>query len=866
VESASRPVVVVTGAGPGTPGAQRTAGGTGWSTEHQPGAAQPPTDAQPRTDGKPRTDAQPRVNEQRPARRLQPALHELLIAARAPTVALSGRDGQLRGTGAHGVFHGDIRVLSTAVLTVDGREPESIAAATGDVGTVWCAGLVRDAGDDGPDPTIRVDRDRRVLPGAVTETLRITSTASQVAHLQVELRVAADLAPVDEVKAGVTRPAVRPRVGPDRGSVRWEDAEVTTAVSAPDAEAEAAADGAVLRWAVAVPARGQATLSWTSPPVDRGAVVVAGSPTTPWSVPRVGADDRRLAGLVEQGLADLDGLRMSTAGGTGSEFLAAGAPWYFTLFGRDSIWAARLLLPLGTGLALGTLRTLAALQGTIRDPVTGQAPGKILHELRRPVADAPQRHHRLPPVYYGTVDATPLWVLLLHDAWRAGLPAADVEGLLDCAERALEWLADDGSPAFVDGSSSTGEPTGEPTGERSRRSAEGPGNPGFVEYADADGSGLSNQGWKDSEDAVRFADGTRARAPIALCEVQGYAVAAARAGAALLDAFGRPGGDGWGAHAAALAARFAARFWVADPGGDHPAIALDGAGRRVDSVTSNMGHLLGTGILDPAGSAAVVHRLTAPEMDSGFGLRTMAESELAYSPLSYHCGSVWPHDTAIVLTAMSRAGFGDAGAPFVEGLLAAGAAFGQRLPELYGGDARGGDPRGGDAWAGQGRGVDPRGVQTPTVAGTAALAGTAAVAGTAAGDRTAAAGQRVGHPVPVPYPAACRPQAWSAAVGVALVSAVLGLEVDVPAAEVRLRPMRPSPVGALRVSGLRAGTGEFEVAVSAAGDVLEPTAASLAAIGLRLVVLGPGPAPDARALGALGALRGAATPVGRAGG
>ncbi len=797
MEPAAGPAIEAAGAGLGTPAAQRTAGGTGWSTGYEP------------------ADGQSSGRARRPGRRLQPALHELLIAARAPTVALSGRDGQLRGTGAHGVFHADIRVLSTAVLTVDGREPEPIAAATGEVGTVWCAALVRDAGDDGPDPTIRVDRDRRVLPGAVTETLRITSSASRVAHLQVELRVAADLAPVDEVKAGVARPAVRPRVGPERGSVTWETAEVTTAVSAPDAEAEEAADGAVLRWAVAVPARGSVTLTWISTTVDRGAVVVAGGLTRPWSVPRVEADDRRLAGLVEQGLTDLDGLRMSTAAVVGSEFLAAGAPWYFTLFGRDSIWAARLLLPLGTGIALGTLRTLAALQGTVRDPVTAQAPGKILHELRRPVADAPSRHHRLPPVYYGTVDATPLWILLLHDAWRAGLPAADVEDLLDCAERALEWLADDGSPAAAATTGATTEATtGATTGETSGRRENAPGNPGFVEYADAAGSGLSNQGWKDSEDAVRFADGTRARAPIALCEVQGYAVAAARAGAALLDAFGRPGGDRWRAHAAALAARFDASFWVADPGGDYPAIALDGAGRRVDSVTSNMGHLLGTGILDAAGSAAVVHRLTAPEMDSGFGLRTMAESELAYSPLSYHCGSVWPHDTAIVLDGMSRAGFADAGAPFVEGLLAAGAAFGQRLPELYGGDARGG-----------GADLDPRG----------------------AAARTGGAGHgapRVGHPVPVPYPAACRPQAWSAAVGVALLSAVLGLEVDVPAAEVRLRPMRPSPVGALRVSGLRAGTGEFEVAVSGAGDVLEPTAASLAAIGLRLVVHPTGTALD----------------------
>jgi len=744
-----------------------------------------------------------------PGRPLQPALHDLLTAVRGPTAALSGRDGQIRPTGAHGVFHADVRVLSAAVLTVDGREPESIAATIRGADTVWCAALVREAGDEGADPTVRIDRERRVRPGVVTETIRVCSTAAATQHLSVEVTVAADLAPVEEVKAGVRRPAVRPGGGPvesvtptstseepvtaDTGvpavtaeggapAVTWRTPAVTTRVIAPGAAVAVDTAGAVLRWELTVPTGVTHTLSWSSTTDDHGAVVVATGAAPVWSVPVVRADDRRFAALVEQALADLDALRMATAADPGAEFLAAGSPWYATLFGRDSIWAARMLLPLGTGLALGTLRTLAGLQGTRNDPHTGEAPGKILHELRRAGggAVAPERPGgaRLPPAYYGTVDATPLWVLLLHDAWRAGLPDADVEPLLDTAERALGWIAAAASPATEPGD-----------GEAVRPGALS-GHHGFIAYVDRHGTGLSNQGWKDSADSVRFADGSRAVAPIALCEVQGYAVEAAFAGAALLDAFGRSGADRWRAYARALTGRFRDRFWVHDPAGDYPAIALDATGRRVDTVTSNIGHLLGTGILDAAGTADVARRLTGPDLDSGYGLRTLSAAARAYSPLSYHCGSVWPHDTAITVAGLARTGHGDAAASLVEGLLAAGAAFDGRLPELWSGDAR--------------SVADTRESGAP------------------------------GVPMPVPYPAACRPQAWSAAAAVSLLTSVLGLDVDVPAGVVRLRPMRPSPVGALHVRGLRIGGGEIEVAVDAAGTVVAPTAASVAALGLRL--------------------------------
>ena len=393
-----------------------------------------------------------------------------------------------------------------------------------------------------------------------------------------------------------------------------------------------------------------------------------------------------------------------------------------------------MLLPLGTELAAGTLRTLASRQGMVDEPVSAEEPGKILHEIRRPPADG--RATVLPAVYYGTVDATPLWVCLLADAWRWGMPAAEVAALLPAAERALQWMVTDGD--------SDGD--------------------GFLEYVDKSGRGLANQGWKDSGDSIRFADGRIAVGPVALAEVQSYAYEAALAGADLLDAFHRPGGDRWRGYAADLRLRFAEKFWCSDDLGPYPVLALDGAKSPVDAPASNMGHLLASGIVPPAQARQIADRLIHPSMSSGFGLRTMSSAAGGYSPLSYHCGSVWPHDTAIAIHGLCRAGFPAQAMVLAEGLLAAGAAFGGRLPELFGGFSR---------------------------------------------DEM---------PVPVPYPASCRPQAWSAASAVVLVQSMLGLVVDVPAGEIRISPA--PGVGALAVSGLRVAGADLDVTVDSAGRVV----------------------------------------------
>lgn len=683
---------------------------------------------------------------------LQPLLHDLLVAVAAPTQAWSGRDGQIRATGAQGCYDADVRVLSTAVLRVGGHEPEAIAAGRvapdtlGELSDgVEVVALVRPADDPGADPTLRLRRTREVSPGRVTERLVLEAATAGPVEVDVEVELACDLAPMDLVKRGRAAEPVAARVLGD--ALVWQGTSAHGGGPAPVVavrEHGAAVDltdpaHPVLRWRATVGPGAPWAAGWELRSATRGVVTPATTPAS-WSVPRVECDDRRLPALLDTALRDLRQLRMVAAFAPEDVFLAAGAPWFFTLFGRDSLWAARMMLPLGTELAAGTLRTLAARQGTRVDPSTAEQPGKILHEVRA-AALSVDDHVVLPPVYYGTVDATPLWVLVLHDAWRWGMPRAEVEALLPAMQAALAWMAEHGD---ADGD-------------------------GFLEYLDETGAGLANQGWKDSGDSVQWRDGTLATGPIALCEVQGYAHEAALAGAALLDAFDLPGGDAWRAWAARLAERFRAAFWVRDELGPYPAIALDADKRPVDSVTSNIGHLLGTGLLSPDEEALVAARLVHPSMSSGYGLRTLAEGSGGYWPLRYHGGTVWAHDTAIAIAGLTRAGRPQEAAVLVEGLLAAGAELDSRLPELYGGDARG---------------------SVPTV---------------------------------VPYPAACRPQAWSAASAVVLLQAVLGLTPDVPHGTVRLDPARPSPVGAMRVAGLRLGGGELAIELDAHGELRTAT-------------------------------------------
>ncbi len=623
---------------------------------------------------------------------LQPLLDDAVIALRAPTQVWARSTGDLGDGAIDGVYHGDVRHIRVLGLSCTGSPVEWVSTAPDGPSRVVFGGLLRGLDDPTPDPKVRILRDRTVTPGLLAETWTIASKVAHEVRATLTLRVEPEFALLHEVKSGIAQ--VRPHTvtvtdagaAVSAGSQRF-------ALDAAGASVSHEGDAILAEWTVTVPPSGTTTVGFEICLTDDALVVQAAHSDAPWDAAAVAASARalepRLGAWLTTALGDLDALRLALPDAPRDEFFAAGAPWFFTLFGRDSLWAARLALPLDTRIAASTLRVLARLQGTTDDAESAQEPGKILHELRATTLELPGENIALPPRYYGSVDSTPLWVCLLADAWRAGMPDAEVTALLPALRDALGWI-------LVHGDSD---------------------GDGFLDYIDRTGRGLANQGWKDSGDSIQWRDGTLAEGPIALCEVQAYAYEAVLAGADLLETFSpaEPGALSPGAlraWASALRGRFRTSFWVQTPEGHYPAVALDRTKRPVDTLTSNIGHLLGTGLLDPDEEKQVASLLLGASMTSGYGIRTMSTDAAGYWPLSYHGGSVWMHDTAIAAHGMLRAGLGAEARIVVEGMLAAAEGFGWRVPELHAGDAASVSSR------------------------------------------------------PTPYPAACRPQAWSAAAAV----------------------------------------------------------------------------------------------------
>ena len=349
--------------------------------------------------------------------------------------------------------------------------------------------------------------------------------------------------------------------------------------------------------------------------------------------------------------------------------------------------------------------------------MTEEQPGKILHEVRLG-ADLSLALGG-DSVYYGSIDSTPLFVMLVGQALRWGVPIEKLRELVPAVDRAINWI----------------EVYGDRDGD------------GFVEYQRSTDRGLLNQGWKDSFDSIAFADGRPARTPIALAEVQGYVYAAYLARADLAEALGEDGTP-WRDKAADLKRRFHEAFWLPSLG--FYALALDGDKRPVDVRTSNIGHCLWTGIVDDSVAEQVVQHLLSPAMFTGFGLRTLSSDATSYNPVSYHNGSVWPHDTVIGASGIARYGFRAEAERVLAGLLDAAEAFGGRLPELF-------------------CGFD-----------------------------------RADVPVPVPYPTSCSPQAWAAAVPFEVLRLVVGLDAHVP--QGLLTATRAMPLaGHVDIDGLRLG-------------------------------------------------------------
>lgn len=646
----------------------------------------------------------------------QPFIHDQVICLAAPALALFGADGQVRGIGAQGLYVGDRRILRTLVLRVGGEEPEPISCVLIGSGVARVVSVHRTGDEPTPDPVVILERVRDMR--TLKEQLSVHNRGSYPVVLDLEMEVAADFAPTFVIKAGDQTPACPPSPVPD--GIRFYSSVGTVTVTAqppPDVR------GGQLRWRAEVTpgARWTAELHISTEGIT---APVARAEGVPWRRPQLDSYDTRLNELVRQSLDDLEALLVADPANPQDAFLAAGSPWFLTLFGRDSLWAARMLLPLGTRLAGGTLRALGRRQGQRVDEETDEEAGKIPHELRAPGSG-------LPVLSYSTVDATLLFVTLLAEAWQWGMPKDEVAALLPAAERALGWT---------------------------RGQAAGT---GFLRYERHGPGGLSNQGWKDSADAIVHRDGSRARPPIALSEVQAYAYEAAVRGADLLEAFGRPGADGWRIWAAELSDRFHAAFWL----GDHPALALDGGGRPVDSIASNMGHLLGTGILSSVEEAAVASHLADPALASGWGLRTLSSASPAFNPLGYHTGSVWAHDTAIAAWGLLRSGRPDQAVELLRGLVDAAPHFGYRMPELYGGE------------------------------------------------------QKVAALAPLPYPAACRPQAWSAATAIVLLTVLTGLEPDVPVGRLKVHGPQAAPFGPMEIRGITVGTIDVTLRIDANGRV-----------------------------------------------
>lgn len=645
------------------------------------------------------------------------------------------RRGDITGQGPSGLFVGDRRVLSRLVLQVSGEVIEPLACTLSAPFSATMAGRTNDH-------TILVLRELHVGHGLRTD-VRLRNLAEQEQTVDVLVSVGTDLAGVIEVKeAGHAPPMLTASAVGEALRLGEPDSDAGSIVRPHPAGVLDAEDGTI-SWHVVLPGKQE----WSAclevaavrageelPSLHRCGQPVEASPAATrqaaWEagLPRITTDVPALALSLRRAGIDLGALRIFDPAHPHEPVVAAGAPWFMTLFGRDSILTAWMSLVLGPSLALSTATTLARLQGKRYDDATEEQPGRILHEVRQ--EGRASLSFASGNVYYGTADATPLFVMLVAELWRWGTPLADVRPLIPAVNAALDWMAGPGDP---DGD-------------------------GYIEYQRISESGLVNQGWKDSWDGVSFADGRLPEAPIAVAEVQGYAYAAWRAGAALAAALGDTAlaADRNG-RADALKRQFNADFWLPSRGAY--AIALDRAKCPVDAVASNMGHCLWTGIVDEDRTAAVAEWLVSPELFSGWGVRTLATSMRRYDPLSYHNGSVWPHDTAICAAGLRRAGCLDESQALTRGLLSAAAACGGRLPELFAG-------------------------LTP-----AELS------------------------VPVPYPASCSPQAWASAAPLLLLRSVLGLEPDLPNATVALEPVLPFGSTALRMEGLELGNDRVTVEV-----------------------------------------------------
>jgi glycogen debranching enzyme len=637
-----------------------------------------------------------------------------------------------------GLYHADTRHLSVYDLSFASAEPVMLLS-TAELGfaeeqVLTNPRMESEEGRSLPQGTIEVRR-QRVLAGVLEETLRVTNYNVFPVTLELVYRFGADFADIFEVRGQQRERRGRllePRVDASSVTYTYEGLDGRTRetrICFSPAPAALSRQGAVLR--MRLPRRASATYRLVVS-VDglgdrratRDHLPVVSRQYRRWmeGCTQVFTNNEFFNKALGRSLTDL---RMLWSEGPRLErFPAAGTPWYDALFGRDSAIVGLQTLAFRPETAKQCLRVLASKQGRKLDSWRDEEPGKILHELRRGEMSAVGELPYAP--YYGSVDATPLflWLASEYYAWTADVSLLKELRLPLLA--ALDWLD---TSASRDGA-------------------------GYLEYEKRSTKGLVNQGWKDSADSIVHAEGTLARPPIALVEVQGYVYAARRGLASVFDALGEADRAAQlRRQANSVRRRFNRDFWLPDQ--RFYALALDGDNRPCASVTSNPGHALWTGIIPRERAPMVAERLLGNDVFSGWGIRTLSTTSPRFNPIGYHLGTVWPHDNAIAAMGLKKYGFEEELIEIATALFDAALAFPYyRLPELFGGEARS------------------------------------------------------AHQAPVPYPVACRPQAWAAGALPMVLHAMLGLCPQAPNRELLIiRPQLPHWLESVHVRGLRVGRG-----------------------------------------------------------
>ncbi len=635
---------------------------------------------------------------------------ELVKILDGNTFAVSDSRGDIEASidDPTGLFAWDTRFLSTWVLTVNGQRLNTLSVDDLQYFATRFF-LVPGTGTVYINAKLSVIRERSVGDGFHEELVIMNHDAEPV-DLGVRIEVGSDFADLFEVKDALKKQGTYERRAEPKRLVlaynrdRYERQTVVTS-SEP---AEFDERGITFRvrieprgsWRTAldvVPdmgmdrrkSRSGASRATRSEPVDRQRNLER------WiaDAPHLESDWDWLKVTYMRSLVDMAALRFSPRSLPGQSLPAAGLPWFMTMFGRDSILTSLQALPFTPELAATTLRALAQRQGTRVDDFRDEDPGRILHEMRFGELTAFEERPHSP--YYGSVDATPLFVVLLdeYELWTGD--AQLTRELEPAARAALAWIDDYGDLM---------------------------GN-GYISYKRRnEDTGLENQCWKDSWDSIAYRDGTIPGFPRATCEVQGYAYDAKMRGARLARAVWKDPGyaDRLEGEASDLKRRFNRDFWVED--GGYFALALDENGRQVDALTSNIGHLLWSGIADKAKAKSCAAHLMGPRLFSGWGVRTMAEGEGRYNPIGYHVGAVWPFDCSFIAWGLRRYGYKREAARVAAGTLDAARFFLGRLPEAFGGYPR----------------EDTK--------------------------------------YPVQYPTSCSPQAWSTGAPLLLLRTMLGLE------------------------------------------------------------------------------------------